>query len=166
MSWIIHRLLCWSTKTFQGREWIPVMHLSWFVTTPPNPPPPPRPRGGRGIAVEMSIALTKVLPRQCGGDTRGYRHKGPWNEKIAGCRRKQQWFFLQTSSFGRVGLLAGFCGTKSPRYSLGLGGRGGGVGYKWLVHKLGYMAVCMQCWLSDTVNYPVPGHFFFEVVSR
>ena len=38
---------------------------------------PPSPRGVRRIAVEMSIALTKVLPWQCGGDTRGYRHKGP-----------------------------------------------------------------------------------------
>ena len=39
------------------------------VTT--TPPPTPRPGGGRGIAVEISGALTKVLPRQCGGNTRG-----------------------------------------------------------------------------------------------
>ena len=37
------------------------------------------PRGGQGIAVEMSGALTKVLPRQCGGKYPGfalYKQKG------------------------------------------------------------------------------------------
>ena len=42
--------------------------MTKFVTTPP---PPPYPGGGRGIAVEMSVALTKVVPRQCGGNARG-----------------------------------------------------------------------------------------------
>ena len=42
---------------------------------------PPTPGGVPVIAVEMSGALTKVLPRQCGGSTRGllynvYRQKG------------------------------------------------------------------------------------------
>ena len=32
---------------------------------------PPTPGGVPGIAVEMSGALTNVLPRQCGGNTRG-----------------------------------------------------------------------------------------------
>ena len=32
---------------------------------------PPTPRGVLGIVVEMSGALTKVLPWQCGGNTRG-----------------------------------------------------------------------------------------------
>ena len=46
----------------------------------------PQPRGGQGIAVEISGALTKVLPRQCGGNARVLPYigkKGPWNEKIA-----------------------------------------------------------------------------------
>ena len=37
----------------------------------PPPPPPPTPGGVPGIVVEMSGALTKVLPRQCEGNTRG-----------------------------------------------------------------------------------------------
>ena len=32
---------------------------------------PPTPGGVPGTTVEMSGALTKVLPRQCGGNTRG-----------------------------------------------------------------------------------------------
>ena len=31
----------------------------------------PHPRGRAGVAVEMGGALTKVMPRQCGGNTRG-----------------------------------------------------------------------------------------------
>ena len=34
-----------------------------------NHAPPPGPGEGRGIAVEMSGALTNVLPWQCGGNT-------------------------------------------------------------------------------------------------
>ena len=37
---------------------------------------PPRPGGGWGIAVEMSRALTKMLPRQCGGNTQGLLYIG------------------------------------------------------------------------------------------
>ena len=36
-----------------------------------NHGPHPHPGGVPGIAVEMSGALTNVLPRQCGGNTRG-----------------------------------------------------------------------------------------------
>ena len=38
-------------------RFVHIMHQS-FVTG-----------GGRGIALEMKMALTKVLPRQCGGHT-------------------------------------------------------------------------------------------------
>ena len=42
---------------------------------------PSIPGSGREIALDMSEALTKVLPRQCGGNTQGflylYRQKEP-----------------------------------------------------------------------------------------
>ena len=47
---------------------------------------PPRPGGGRGIAVEMSGALTKVLPRQCGGNTRGLLYIGKKGSEIVAKR--------------------------------------------------------------------------------
>ena len=45
----------------------------WQVTMPP---PPHRTGGGRGIAVEMSRALTIVLPWQYRGNTRGLLYIG------------------------------------------------------------------------------------------
>ena len=37
---------------------------------------PPTHRGGRGIALEMNGALTKVLSRQCRGNTRNWLYIG------------------------------------------------------------------------------------------
>ena len=51
-----------------------------FVSTPASPPP----GGGRGIAVEMSEALIKVLPRQCGGNAQGLLYIGK-----KGCEMKR-----------------------------------------------------------------------------
>ena len=97
------------------------MHKS-FVTTDPTP------GGVPGIAVEMSGALTKVLPWQCGGNTRGllYIKKGSEmkNEKKAGCGENSSGFTNEQSPQGRA-----FSGdlldqkSKSPLF-LGAGGRG------------------------------------------
>ena len=66
-------------------------------------PQPPHLEGGRGTAMEMSGALTKVLPWQCGGNTWGFvlcrkgREMKRWG--VGGQQR-----FLSTSSAHRVGL--------------------------------------------------------------
>ena len=73
------------------------------------PPPPPIPVGGQGIAVEMSMALTKVLPRQCGENTRGLLYIGKKGCDMKRCTFK--WWGI---------LIAGICGPKvweSPHYS-------------------------------------------------
>ena len=96
-----------------------------------NYAPPPTHGGGRWIAVEMSGALTKVLPQQCGENTRGLLYIGK-----KGCEMKRQQaaggktaVVLPICSPRRVVLLAGICWTKSqsPRYSPGRGGEAGMV---------------------------------------
>ena len=73
----------------------------------------------------MSRALTKVLPRQCRGNTRGLLYIG---KKVREMKRYSSRLQEKTavvlppaSSPRRVGLLAGICWTKrqSPRYSPG-----------------------------------------------
>ena len=74
--------------------------------------------------MEMSVALTKVLPRKWPGFALYIcKIERAVNEKIVGCGGKQQ-CFLPTNSLHRVGLIEGICWTKSqsPRYSLGLWG--------------------------------------------
>ena len=97
-----------------------LMHYSHLL------PRPPTPGGVPEMAVEMSGALTKVLPRQCGGNTRGllYIDKKGSEMKINNRLRGKTAVVLPTSSPRRVGLLAGICWTKSqsPGYSMGLGG--------------------------------------------
>ena len=79
--------------------------------------------------MEMSGALTKVLPRQCGVNTRGMLYigkKGSEMKRWQAVGENSSGFtkLLPTSSPRRVGLLAGICLTKSqsPRYAPGLGG--------------------------------------------
>ena len=75
--------------------------------------------------MEMSGALTKVLPRQCGGNTRGLLYIDKKGSEMKNSRlRGKTAVVLPTSSPRRVGLLARICWTKSqsPRYSPGLGG--------------------------------------------
>ena len=59
------------------------------------PPPLSRSGGGREIAMKMSVALTTVLPRSAGkipGVCFMDANKAV-NEKIAGYRGKQPWFY-------------------------------------------------------------------------
>ena len=57
------------------------------------------PLGRRGIAVEMSGALTKILPRQCEGNTRGLLYIG--KKSCTGYdKNKQQWFDQRAVSAG------------------------------------------------------------------
>ena len=67
-----------------------------FVTTGPTP------GIGQGIAVEMSAALTKVLPRQCRGNTRGllYVGKKGCEMKRTSCWGKQQCFYQRAVPAG------------------------------------------------------------------
>ena len=91
---------------------------------------PPNPGGVPGIAVEMSGALTKVLPWQCRGNTRGLLYIDKKGSEMKNSRlRGKTAVVLPMSSPRRVGLLAEICWTKSqsPRYSPGLGGGGGAV---------------------------------------
>ena len=95
--------------------------ISHLVTTAPTP------WGVPGIAVEMSGALTKVLPRQCGGYTPGLLYIDKKGSEMKNSRlRGKTAVVLPTSSPHRVRLLAGICWPKSqsPRYSPGLGGGG------------------------------------------
>ena len=61
--------------------------------------------------MKISVALTKVLPWQCGGNTWGFLYKA---KRAA----RENAVVLPTSSHRRVGLLAGICWTKSqsPHY--------------------------------------------------
>ena len=72
--------------------------------------------------MEMSGALTKVLPRQCGGNTQGLLYIDKKGSEMKNSRLQGKTAVVLPSS--RVGLLAGICWTKSqsPRYSPGLGG--------------------------------------------
>ena len=64
--------------------------------------------------MEMSGALTKVLPRQCGGNTRGLFDVGKNAAKIKDSRlRGKTAVVLPTSSPRRVRLLVRICWTKS-----------------------------------------------------
>ena len=61
------------------------MHWSFVTTAPPTH------RGGQGVAVEISRALNKVLPWQCGGNTQGLLYIGKKSRqmKIASCGGKR-----------------------------------------------------------------------------
>ena len=81
--------------------------------------------------MEMSGALTKVLPWQCGGNTRGLLYIDKKGSEMKNSRLRGKTVQISSGftneSPRRVGLLAGICWTKSrsPRYSPGLGGGGG-----------------------------------------
>ena len=75
--------------------------------------------------MEMSGALTKVLPWQCGGNTRGLLYIDEKGSEMKNSRlRGKTAVVLPTSSPRRVGLLAGICWTKSqvPAIPRGWGG--------------------------------------------
>ena len=108
-----------------------------------------------GVAVEMSGALAKVLPRQCGGNTRGlfYIVKEGREMKNRRLRGKSSGVTNEQSPQDRA-----FTGdlldrkSKSPLFP-----RDGGRDYKFLVHN--YILLCQRFLLCS-----VPEQFFTCVV--